>query len=93
VRDLGQLRVGVGDCLAVLAEVAQDPRHLLFPVPTPRKEGAVIAADAVRHRVERLTVVVLPLGLEHVVDDLTRIGGESRRCLRTLGQPDGRQVG
>ncbi len=51
------------------------------------------AADAVGDRVERLSVVVLPVGGEHVVHDLARRGREPARPGRMLREPCRRQVG
>ena len=51
------------------------------------------AADAVGDRVERLAVVVLPLGLEHVVDDLAGIGREPCGGGGSVREPDGAEVG
>ena len=53
----------------------------------------MVAADAVRDGVQRLAVVVLPFGGEHVVDDLARGGREVAGACRVLREPRRRQVG
>ena len=53
----------------------------------------MVAADAVGDGMERLPVVVEPLGREHVVYDLAGGGREARRVLRALREPCGREVG
>jgi hypothetical protein len=40
-----------------------------------------------RDGMERLPLVVAPLRAEHVVDELSRIGGEERGVVRPLGEP------
>jgi hypothetical protein len=92
-RDLRQFAVGGSHRLAVLAELGQDARQPLLLVAAAGKERPVPAADAVGDRVERLAVVVLPLGLEHVVHHLARRSREVPRPGRVLSEPRCRQVG
>ena len=91
VLDLGQRRERRRDRLGVRAELREQRRQRV--VSAPRQDRAVPAADAVGDRVERLPVVVLPVGGEHVVHDLARRAREPARPGRMLREPRRRQVG
>jgi hypothetical protein len=53
----------------------------------------LVAADAVGDGMKRRSVVVEPLGREHVVHDLAGSAGEAHRVLRPLREPCRREVG
>jgi hypothetical protein len=91
VRDLRQRRVRLFDGLGVRPELRE--QHGQRVLPPAGEDWVVVAADAVGDRVQRLSLVVLPVGGEHVVDDFARVGGKVRRLRRSLRQPHGRQVG
>ncbi len=93
VRDLRQRPEGGLDSLRVPAELRQDGRERVRARLLAWEDRAVVAADAVGDRVQRLPVVVRPLDREHVVHHLAGIGREARGVLGPFGQPGCGQVG
>ncbi len=92
VLDLAEVAVRGGDGRAALAELDDDRREHVAAA-AGREDRPVVAADAVGDGVQRLPVVVLPGGGEHVVDDFARIGREGGRGVGPLCEPDRAEVG
>ncbi len=93
VLDLRERAEGRVHRLGVRAELREQRRDGLLAGARPREDRPAVAADAVGDGMERLPVVVEPLGREHVVHDLAGGGREARRVLRALREPCGREVG
>jgi len=94
VRDLGQLRECVRDRLRAPAELGEHRCDRVLVVDGGRQDRACAEiADAVGHRLEPRAVLAGPVGAEHVVHELARIGREEGRVARPLDEPSGRQLG